>query len=252
MSRNPLTALATIATLTVLSACGGGNGADQVTLRVFAAASLTESFTELAERFESRNPGVRVELNFGPSSGLAQQISSGAPADVYASASAQTMDAAVTAGEVEEPRTFATNRMQIAVPPGNPGDVAGLADLSRRDLKIALCQPQVPCGAVSAEIFDRAGLDVRPATEEVDVKGVLTKVSLGEVDAGVVYVTDVLAAGAKVRGIEIPEKDNAETDYPIATVTSSSNQGEAADFVELVLSSAGAAVLTQAGFAEPQ
>lgn len=235
--------------LAVASACGGGGNADQVTLRVFAAASLTESFTELGKQFEEDHPGTEVVLNFGPSSGLAAQIASGAPADVFASASTANMDAVVRAGDASDPRDFATNRMEIAVPADNPAGIESVEDLAREDVKVALCQPQVPCGSTAAEVFDNAGVTVRAATEEVDVKSVLTKVSLGEVDAGVVYVTDVKAAGDKVKGIEIPEDQNATTSYPIATLAGHAKL--AADFVDLVLSDTGAKVLTDAGFERP-
>ena len=242
--------------LAVVSACGGGEEAQEegpkvVTIRVFAAASLTESFTELGKRFEADNPGANVEFNFGPSSGLVQQIDSGAPADVFASASSANMDAVVDAGDAEDPEDFATNTMQIAVPPDNPADIGGLEDLVGKDVKVALCQPQVPCGKVAAEVFANAGLTVQPVTEEVDVKSVLTKVTLGEVDAGVVYVTDVLAAGDDVTGVEIPADLNASTTYPIATLEGSEDDETAAEFVDFVLSDVGAKVLEDAGFERP-
>ncbi len=251
--RRWLTALAGCLALTSLAACGSADpgSAKEVRIRVFAAASLTGSFTELGQRFESDHPGVRVELNFGPSSGLAQQIGSGAPADVFASASPSNMDTVVQADEAKDPRDFATNSMEIAVPADNPAGIASLGDLTGKDVKVAVCQAQVPCGQVAAEVFTKAGLTVAPATEEVDVKSVLTKVSLGEVDAGVVYLTDVLAAGDKVRGIEIPDDVNATTAYPIATLTASAHASTAAQFVELVLSAEGARVLEDAGFQRP-
>lgn len=237
--------------LLLLAACGAPGNADDVRLRVYAAASLTETFTVIAERFEAEHPGTRVQLNFGPSPSLVEQLASGAPADVFASASPKTMDAASSAGDVGEPQDFARNRMRVAVPPDNPAGIDDLADLARRDVKVALCQPQVPCGAVAAEVFDRAGITVRAATEEVDVKSVLTKVRLGEVDAGVVYVTDVLAGGEAVRGVLIPPEVNASTTYPIATVTASAHPDLAAEFVDLVLSPEGAEVLADAGFGRP-
>ena len=137
------------------------------------------------------------------------------------------------------------------VPPDDPANISTLADLARTGVKVALCQPQVPCGKVSAEVFANAGLSVKPATEEVDVKSVLTKVRLGEVDAGVVYVTDVLAAGDEVEGVEIAATQNASTTYPIAALDGSEHQNAAADFVDLVLSEKGAKVLRDAGFRAP-
>ena len=250
----PVAALATcVLASAALTACGtdaGGSGA-HVTLRVFAAASLTGSFTTLGSTFEKEHPGTTVQLNFGPSSGLAQQVTSGAPADVFASASPTNMDAVVADGDAKGPRDFATNSMEIAVPPDNPAHISGLAGLARRSVKVALCQPQVPCGAVAATVFADAGVTVQPATEEVDVKSVLTKVTLGEVDAGMVYVTDVRAAGAKVAGVEIPESQNSSTAYPIATLSDSAHRDLAGQFVDLVLSDEGARVLRAAGFGRP-
>jgi molybdate transport system substrate-binding protein len=250
-----LAALVTALLLSPLAACAGdddsGGDADEVTLRVFAAASLTESFTELGKQFEADHPGAEVEFNFGPSSGLAEQIGGGAPADVFASASPSNMDTLVTEGAATEPQDFAVNNVAIAVPPDNPAGIESLADLARPDVKVAVCQAQVPCGKVAAEVFANAQLTVQPATEEVDVKSVLTKVTLDEVDAGIVYVTDVLAAGDEITGVEIPGDVNATTTYPIAPLEDSEHQEVAADFVDLVLSDAGAKVLEEAGFQSP-
>ncbi len=257
MRRSLALALVTLLALGSTAACSeGDNGGDagsgqDTVIRVFAAASLTESFTALGTTFESENPGTKVEFNFGPSSGLAEQIGSGAPADVFASASPSNMDTVVQAGDAKDPVDFATNSMEIAVPPANPGKIASFADLAGGDVKVALCQAQVPCGKTAAEAISKAGLTVEPATEEVDVKSVLTKVTLGEVDAGVVYVTDVQAAGDKVKGIEIPADQNASTTYPIATLSGSKSAGTAADFVDLVTSEQGLAVLEKAGFEKP-
>jgi molybdate transport system substrate-binding protein len=222
------------------------------TVTVFAAASLTESFTELGTRFEAAHPGVRVVFNFGPSSGLARQIDGGAPADVFASASERDMDRIVAAGEAAAaPAAFAGNTMQIAVPASNPGGLTGLDDLARPDVKVAVCQQAVPCGAVAAEVFSNAGLRVSPVSLEADVKSVLTKVRLGEVDAGLVYVTDVLSAGNDVRGIEIDPRVNASTSYPITPLAKAPNSATAMAFTDYVLSAEGAALMTAAGFARP-
>jgi molybdate transport system substrate-binding protein len=220
-------------------------------LTVLAAASLTESFTTLGKQFEAANPGVKVTFSFAASSALAAQVTSGAPADVFASASTTTMDAVVAAGAAADPQTFARNVMEIAVPPANPGRVTGVDDLSGAAVKTALCQPQVPCGSTAEKVFANAGVAVTPVTLEPDVKSVLSKVQLGEVDAGVVYVTDVLAAGDKVAGVEIPADVNASTSYPVATLTRSANAATAAAFVDYVLSPAGTSVLTAAGFQQP-
>ena len=220
-------------------------------ITVFAAASLTESFTELGKQFESANPGTKVTFSFGASSALAQQINSGAPADVFASASPKNMDQVIDAGGASNPKVFATNKMEIATPPDNPADIASVNDLAKSSVKTALCQPQVPCGSVAQQVFTNAKITVKPVTLEPDVKSVLTKVQLGEVDAGMVYVTDVKAAGAKVKGVEIADDVNASTDYPIAALTKSGNAAVASAFVELVLSPAGQGVLTAAGFQAP-
>ncbi len=244
---------AVVLALSCLAACGGGgDGGDQVTLHVFAAASLTETFTTLGQDFEKEHPDTKVEFNFGPSSGLAEQITSGAPADVFASASPSNMDTLVQSGDASDPKDFAKNSGEVAVPPDNPAGIVAVGDLVGQGVKVAVCQPQVPCGKLADAIFlDKLGLDLRPVTEEVDVKSVLTKVELGEVDAGVVYVTDVQAAGGKVKGIEIPDHQNASTAYPIATLENSAHEKQAKEFVDLVLSDAGSKVLTDAGFARP-
>jgi molybdate transport system substrate-binding protein len=233
------------------SASGSSSAALSGTVNVFAAASLKESFTKLGQQFEAAHPGTRVVFNFGPSSGLATQITQGAPADVFASASAKNMGQVVTAGEAAMPTNFASNVMEIAVPAKNPAGITQLSDLAKAGVKVALCQSAVPCGATAAKVFTKAKLTVTPVTQEVDVKAVLTKVTLGEVDAGVVYVTDVRAAGARVKGIEIPTDLNASTTYPIATLTKAPNKATAQAFTDYVLSAGGASVLTAAGFAKP-
>ena len=252
------TCLATVALL--LSACGSSDGGSAAgasssglsgQITVFAAASLTGSFTALGQKFEAAHPGTKVNFSFGPSSGLATQITSGSPADVFASASAKNMDAVVTAKAAATPTTFARNVMEIAVPPANPAKITALADLAKPGVKVALCAAEVPCGVGAHLVFANAKLTVTPVTEEVDVKATLTKVELGEVDAGIVYVTDVLAAGNKVKGIEIPADVNASTSYPISTLTASKNTGLAQAWVDYVLSADGAQALTDAGFQKP-
>ncbi len=256
IGRSLAVAAASVLALSSLAACGsddssGSSSSKNVTLHVFAAASLTESFTTLGKQFEKDHPGTKVEFNFGPSSGLSEQITSGAPADVFASASPSNMDTLVSGGDAKDPKNFATNSMEIATPPDNPAKIASVNDLAKSSVKVALCAPDVPCGKVAAEVFANAKITVKPVTEEVDVKSVLTKVTLGEVDAGVVYVTDVQAAGDKVKGVEISPDVNATTSYPIATLEGSKHQKEAGEFVDLVLSDDGAKVLEEAGFQGP-
>jgi molybdate transport system substrate-binding protein len=262
--RRPLALTAAALTaVALLSACGSSDDSGTATpagsaspgvsgkITVFAAASLTGSFTALAKTFEATHPGTTVDLSFGPSSGLATQITAGSPADVFASASAKTMDTVVAAKAANSPTTFAKNVMEIAVPPDNPAKIATVSDLAKPGVKVALCAADVPCGVGAHTVFTNAKVDVEPVTEEVDVKATLTKVQLGEVDAGVVYVTDVLAAGDKVKGVEIPADVNASTSYPISTLTASKNTTLAQAWVDYVLSADGATALTTAGFQKP-
>jgi molybdate transport system substrate-binding protein len=238
-----------------LAGCGSNDtaaasGTGKIT--VFAAASLTESFTQLGKDFQAANPGVKVTFNFGGSSALAQQINQGAPADVFASAAPTNMKQVTDAGGITAgPVTFAKNRLEIAVPAGNPGKVTGLADFGKQQLTIALCAEQVPCGAAARKVFQTAGITAAPDTLEQDVKAVLSKVSLGEVDAALVYKTDVRAAGSKVEGIEFAEADKAINDYPIAPVAKAPNPAGAKAFIDYVLSDKGRAVLSNAGFDGP-
>jgi molybdate transport system substrate-binding protein len=220
-------------------------------ITVFAAASLQGTFTQLGKQFEAAHPGSKVTFSFGPSSGLATQIMNGAPADVFASAAVANMNQVVKAGDAQGPSDFARNKMEVAVPPGNPGHVSSVDSLTKSSVKVAVCQPQVPCGVVAKEVFKNAGISVTPVTQETDVKSVLTKVELGDVDAGMVYVTDVKAAGSKVKGVKIASSDNATTTYPIATIAKSSHASTARAFVNYVLSPTGQRVLTAAGFESP-
>jgi len=221
------------------------------TLNVFAAASLTGTFTELGKAFEAANPGTTVVFNFGASSALAQQVVSGAPVDLFAAASPATMKTVTDAGDAGAAEVLVRNRLQIAVPADNPGAVTGLADFAEADLEIALCAPKVPCGAAATKAFEAAGITPSVDTEEQDVKAALAKVTLGEVDAALVYRTDVLAAGEKVRGIAFPEADEAVNDYLIAVTTEATNPNAAVAFVAYVLSPQGQRVLTAAGFDSP-
>lgn len=246
-------ALALVALL-VVAGCGaeepGGAAARRVT--VFAAASLTETFTRLGDDFEAANPGVQVAFNFGGSSALAQQVNQGAPADVFASAAPANMEQVVDAGGVAAgPVAFARNRLEIAVPAGNPAGITGLVDFADADAKIALCAEQVPCGAAAKRAFDALGVTARPDTVEQDVKAVLTKVRLGEVDAALVYRTDVRAAAGEVEGIGFPGSDRTVTDYLIAPLAKARDEGGARAFVDHVRSDRGRAVLAEAGFDAP-
>ena len=233
------------------TASPASSSASTASITVFAAASLTGTFTQIGKQFEAAHPGDKVTFSFGPSSGLATQITNGAPADVFASAAPANMDQVVTAGDASNPQDFAKNIMEVAVPPSNPANVKSVNNLAKKSVKVALCQPQVPCGVVAAEVFKNAGITVKPVTLEADVKSVLAQVELNEVDAGMVYVTDVQAAGTKVKGVQIPADDNASTLYPIAAISKSSHQSVAQAFVAYVLSPAGQQVLSAAGFEKP-
>ncbi|MFY1689153.1 molybdate ABC transporter substrate-binding protein [Plantactinospora sp. WMMB782] len=254
-----LTASAVVA----LAGCGGGDdsasprpegGGAGLTgnVTVFAAASLTESFTRIGKDFEAANPGVRVTFSFAGSSALATQINEGAPADVFASAAPANMKVVTDAGNgAGAPTTFARNQLVVVVPKGNPDGVTGLADLTGPDTKVALCAEQVPCGAAARKALDSAGVGLTPVTLEQDVKAALSKVKLGEVDAALVYRTDARAAADDVDGIEFPESAAAVNDYPIVVVRNAPNPTTAQAFVSHVLSDTGRTVLTAAGFQAP-
>lgn len=252
MRRLLAAAVATAVLPGLLGACSAGAGDDaggSRTLTVYAASSLNETFTALARRFEDEHPGVTVDLSFGGSSDLVAQIQEGAPADVFASADEANMAKLTDAGlEGGDPRVFAGNTLEIAVPPDNPAGIGSLADLGRPGLALVVCAPEVPCGAATATLAEQAGVTLSPVSEEQKVTDVLAKVSTGEADAGIVYVTDVLAAGDTVRGIEVPEGASVINRYPIATVAGSAHPRPAQEFVDLVLSQEGQRVLTRAGF----
>jgi len=248
-----LAAIILAAALLGAAACGSGSSSSNAgassSIDVFAAASLTDAFTHLGADFTSAHPGVKVVLDFAGSNDLVTQIRQGAPADVFASADTTNMD---KAGDlVNAPRVFAGNTLAIAVAPGNPEHIRGLADLSRSDLKVVLAAPEVPAGKYASEILDKAGVAVTPVSLEVAVKGVVTKIALGEADAGIVYVTDVTAAKGKIDSVPIPATQNEIASYPIATLVSSDSQAEAQAFVDLVLSNHGPRVLAGFGFLPP-
>ncbi|MBW0117993.1 molybdate ABC transporter substrate-binding protein [Pseudonocardia abyssalis] len=250
--------LAVGAAVLALAGCGGATDSaapaesaapEARTLTVFAAASLTDVFTELETQFERDNPGVDVVLNYGASSDLAQQLVNGGPADVFASASAATMTTVTDAGLIEgDPEVFAQNKLQIVTAPGNPENITGFADLARPDLQVVVCAPQVPCGAAAEKVEMATGITLTPVSEEPDVRSTLGRVTTGNADAGLVYVTDVASAGDTVEGIAFPEADSAVTDYPIGVLTSAPQPELAQAWTDLVTGADGQAVLTGAGF----
>jgi molybdate transport system substrate-binding protein len=216
---------------------------------VFAAASLTDAFSEIEAGFEEANPDTDLELNFAGSSSLREQILAGAPADVFASANSATMDVVVDAGDVVgDPQVFAANELIIAVPAGNAAGVAGLVDLADPDLLVGLCAEGVPCGEFARQALARAGVTPSLDTNEPDVRSLLTKIGAGELDAGVVYVTDVTARRDAVEGIEIAARYNVVARYPIAALRTGANPVGAEAFIRYVLSPEGQAVLGRYGF----
>ncbi|GAB3175478.1 molybdate ABC transporter substrate-binding protein [Streptomyces incanus] len=228
---------------------GSAPGKLSGTVTVFAAASLTESFTTLGERFEKAHPGTRITFNFGGSDSLAAGITSGAPADVFASASPRTMKIVTDAGDAAgTPATFVRNQLEIATLPGNPDSVSSLKDLTDSKLKVVLCAEEVPCGAAAQAALDAAGLRLTPVSYEQDVKSALTKVRLKEADAALVYKTDVHAAGDKVEGVDFPEAAEAVNDYPITLLKDAPNAAAAEAFIAYVRSDEGQRVLADAGF----
>jgi molybdate transport system substrate-binding protein len=247
-----------IALAVLVGTCGGATQPASSTaglsgsLTVFAASSLTDAFKKVAEQFGTRHPSAHHVFNFGSSSTLATQILNGAPADVFASADEVNMrkvaDAQLTAAA---PTFFVANRLQIVVAPGNPRRITGLADLARPDLVVVLAGPTVPVGRYALEALQKAGMTMAPASREVDVRAVLHKVALGEADAGIVYVTDVRSAAARVTGVDIPEQYQVIARYPIALVKGAKNAGLAAAFVEHVLSEEGQRLFAELGFSRP-
>lgn len=238
-------------------ATGNATGASSASgvsgsITVFAAASLKTTFTQMATDFEASNPGTTVNLSFAGSSDLLTQITSGAPADVFASADTKNMDKLAEVELVEgTPTDFATNVLQIAVPPSNPASISSLEDLASPGAKVVICAPQVPCGSATKKVEEAAQITLRPVSEESSVTDVLGKVTSGEADAGLVYVTDVKTAGDKVKGIEFPDSDAAVNIYPISTVKTSKNKELADAFIAAVTGAQGQAVLSAAGFGTP-
>ncbi|HZD01352.1 MAG TPA: molybdate ABC transporter substrate-binding protein [Actinomycetes bacterium] len=246
-------ALLALAVALLLAACGGGDGTasgDGTTeIRVFAAASLTGAFGALQKSFTSSHSGVRVALNFAGSQALATQIRQGAPADVFASADQANMDKVLTL--VSQPQVFAGNLLQIVVGKGNPKGVRGLADLARPDLKVVLAAPAVPAGGYARQALAAQHVTVRPVSLEDNVRAVVTKVSLGEADAGIAYVTDVTAGKDRVDGIDIPKAQNVPAAYPVAVVEATRHRSQAQAFVDLVRSPEGQRVMQRYGFSPP-
>lgn len=233
-----------------LVGCGDEAGSGDRSIRVLAAASLSDAFEDVAAAFEAAHPGVAVELSFGASSSLRAQILDGVPADVFASADAADMDALVDAGAATEADVLARNHLQVVVPAGNPGGVAGLADFGDGGLLLGLCAEEVPCGRLARQALDEAGVTPSIDTNEPDVRSLLTKVETGELDAGIVYATDVLAAGDAVEGIEIPPEHDVAAPYLIAALAAAEDAALAEAFVAFAVDDEGRAILDEHGFDE--
>lgn len=275
-ARLALPALGAAALVVGLAACGTGSGgtsgdatasggadgtssgtpAAERTLTVLAAASLRDVFTDLAVDFEAEHEGVTVALSFAGSSDLGDQILAGAPADVFASADERNMTRVVEAGDASGPVAFATNTLTIVTPPGNPAGVETFADLAREEVKVVVCAPEVPCGGATDEVADAAGVTIHRVSEEANVTDVLAKVTSGEADAGLVYVTDATLAGDDVDVVDVPETDAALNVYPIAVVAAAEESGPdqvelARAWIDLVSGDTGQAELAAAGFGAP-
>lgn len=265
MSRSPCLGVIALAVTAaaLLTACGGDDGdstaapsgqapaddAPSGTVTVLAAASLTESFETLADQLRDTYPDLEIVYSFGPSSGLVEQLLAGAPADLLATADTATMDDAVAGGVVDgEPQVFARNTLALAVPAGNPGGVTGLADLANPGLRVAICEPQVPCGAAAQRLLDAAGVTAAPDTLTTDVKEAASLVALGEADAALVYRTDVAAEGDAVETVDVPEADTVVNEYPVAVVADARNPDAAQALVDAITGEPGQGILDAAGF----
>jgi molybdate transport system substrate-binding protein len=243
-----------VALVALVASCSESTAPTEATgeITVFAAASLKNTFTELGRRFEEANPGTSVDFNFAGSSDLVTQLLQGAPADVFASADEKNMTKAVDGGLVAgDPVDFATNTLTIVTPPGNPRGIAIFADLAEPGTTVVVCAPQVPCGSATEKVEQETGVTLSPVSEESAVTDVLGKVTSGQADAGLVYVTDAKGAGDKVTEVPFPESSTAVNTYPIAVLHNAENPAPAQRFVDLVTGPDAQQVLNEAGFAAP-
>jgi molybdate transport system substrate-binding protein len=248
-----------VTALAFLAACGSTTAKSDVSaatlkgeITVLAASSLTSAFKDLGAAFQTAHPEVKVTFSFDASSALAAQIIQGAPADVFASADTANMDKLATASLVASPPVvFATNVLSIIVAAGNPKGIKAPNDLANAQLKVVLCDPTVPCGKYAKQSLDAAKVAVTPVSLEQNVKGVVTKVTTGEADAGIVYATDVKAAAGKATGVDIPAAVNVVAKYPIAVTKNSTHPDLDAAFITFVTSPEGQAILATSGFGKP-
>lgn len=249
--RRSIVALVSLALLSapLITLDAQAKSSKKVNLTVFGAASLTEVLPKLGKAFQAKNPGVRFTFSFAGSPTLAQQIIAGAPADLFFAAGPAPMASLSRAADLDgQARNFTSNSLVLVVARGNPAGISTLADLTKPGVKFLLCAPQVPCGSASAKVLALAKIVAQPVSLENDVKSVLTKVALGEADAGLVYRTD---KSSDVTPIDFPESQYAINEYPVAVVKGSKKAIAAHAFMNFVLSKAGQAILQKAGFGKP-
>ncbi|MGH3676943.1 MAG: molybdate ABC transporter substrate-binding protein [Mycobacterium sp.] len=245
-----LVVLASTVLVAGLTACHSARASRSIV--VFAAASLQKSFTAIGERFKADNPGASVDFSFAGSSDLVTQLTHGATADVFASADTKNMDKAASAGLLAaDPVTFASNTLVIATAPGNPKHITSFTDLNRPGLAVVVCAPAVPCGSATQRIEDSTDVRLAPVSEESSVTDVLNKVTSGQADAGLVYVTDALGAGEKVTTVRFAEAVGAVNTYPIAVLKGAPEADLANKFVDLATGDTGQRILSRAGFGKP-
>jgi molybdate transport system substrate-binding protein len=256
-------ALAGALSVSLIAGCGSGanspSSAPSPTtaeqgghLVVFAAASLKSTFTAIGEQFKTDNPGTSVEFSFAGSSDLVTQLTQGAPADVFASADTRNMDKAAAAGLLDgAPVDFASNTLTIVAAPGNPKNITSFQDLAKPGVSVVICAPPVPCGGATKKVEEATGVTLSPVSEESSVTDVLNKVTTGQADAGVVYVTDAAGAGDKVTEVAFPESSQAVNTYPFAVLKQSKDVELAHKFVDAVTGEAGQKELAKAGFGKP-
>jgi molybdate transport system substrate-binding protein len=252
MKKARLFASSVVLVLTLVACGSSDDSSDSEEIMVFAAASLKKTFTEIGEQFKTDNPGVSVEFNFAGSSDLVTQLTQGAQADVFASADTKSMDKAAAADLLDgKPVNFASNTLTIAVVPGNPQQIKSFHDLTKPGLNVVVCAPPVPCGSATQKVEEATGVKLAPVSEESSVGDVLNKVTTGEADAGLVYVTDAMGAGDKVTAVAFPEAAGAVNTYPIAALKTAKNPGLARRFIAAVKGDAGQKTFSVAGFAKP-
>jgi molybdate transport system substrate-binding protein len=252
MMKRALVALAALAVLIAAAQPVAAAPKPSGEITVFAASSLTESFDAIAKQFKKKYPDVSVKFDYDASSNLATQINQGAPADVFASADRDNLQKTIDAGTVTPPPVvFAKNRLEIAVEKGNPKKIKGLADLQKSGLVVVLCADQVPCGKYAAQSLAMAGVTINPSSKEENAKATLSKVSIGEADASIVYVTDVKASKGAASGVEIADKQNVIATYPMGVAKESQNATAAKAWVQFVTSKDGQKTLRRFGFLPP-